>query len=199
MRFILQLLPLLTSSPLPGHVVSVYAGGFEDGTSPGEFPIGCPPDDIYGITTVRKHSTFMKTFFFEELADKYPGQLSLTHVYPGLVDGPVFYNPELPAWSRYVWRLLKPVLYFALTPPEVCGQVMVYLGTSRFPAKGQKPAAGQENLSTDGEPGGGSYAVGRKGDPVKGVRYEKVRLPETGKRVWDHTIDTLERAKQHGA
>jgi hypothetical protein len=191
----MQLLPLLTASPVPGHVISVYAGGFEDGTSPGELPIGCPDDSIYGITSVRKHSTFMKTFLFEELADRYAGRLSLSHIYPGLVDGPVFYSLEMPTWFRVVWRLMKPLVSWYMTSPDVCGQVMVYLGTSNFPAKTQsRPNGGEVTRSTNGEPGGGAYGVGQRGDSPKGIRYERVRKEDTSKLVWDHTMETLQRA-----
>src|ERR1700709_2117207 len=78
-RFVLQLMPLLTASPRPGHVISIYAGGFEDGTKPGESPIGCPPVETYGRAGVRKHTGFMKNFIFEELAEKNAGKLSLIH------------------------------------------------------------------------------------------------------------------------
>ncbi|KAK5120473.1 hypothetical protein LTR85_006128 [Meristemomyces frigidus] len=191
-RFIMQLLPLLTASHLPGHVVSVYAGTFEDGTSPGELPIGCPPDSSYGVGSVRKHTTFMKTFLFEELAARYAGHLSLTHIYPGLVDGPGFSSPDMPRWFRVLWPLLKPLTRLYMTSPDVCGQVMLYLATSHFPAKTQKPGEGaQVTRSTSGEPGGGSYGVGQRGDPQKGVSYAKVRRDATSKEVWDHTMQTL--------
>ncbi|KAJ5833025.1 hypothetical protein N7474_001336 [Penicillium riverlandense] len=177
-RFILQLLPLLTSSPLPGHVISIYAGGFEDGTSPGESPIGCPPPSTYGLTAVRKHTSFMKTFMFEELAEKNAGKLSLIHIYPGLVDGPAFYGPEIPSWFRFLWRILKPLASLYMTSADDCGDVMTYLATSRYPAKGtagNKSAGGVEVAkSTQGEPGGGCYAVGQRGDVgAKGKSYAK--------------------------
>ncbi|KAF7553061.1 hypothetical protein G7Z17_g3914 [Cylindrodendrum hubeiense] len=197
-RFIMQLMPLLTASPLPGHVISVYAGGFEDGTSPGEWPVGCPADAVYGISTVRKHTCFMKTFVFEELADKYAGKLSLTHIYPGLVDGPTFTGPDMPAWFRLVWRLLKPLAQLFMTSSEDCGQVMVYLATSNFPAKGA-PGSAKATLSTKAEPGGGCYGVGKWADMPKGIRYEKVRKEDTSKKIWDHTMETLERIEKENA
>ena len=198
-RFIMQLLPLLTASPVPGHVISVYAGGFEDGTSPDELPIGCPPDAIHGVTSVRKYSTFMKTFLFEELAERYEGRLSLIHIYPGLVDGPGFSSPEMPRWFRIVWRLLKPLASLYMTPPAVCGRVMVYLATAHFPAKAQKALSGVEPANgTNGQPGGGAYGVGQRGDPAAGIRYAKVRKDDTRQLVWDHTMETLEKAARAG-
>lgn len=203
-RFIMQLLPLLTASPLPGHVISIYAGGFEDGTSPGESPIGCPPPATYGVTGVRKHTCFMKTFMFEEFAERHAGKLSLSHIFPGLVDGPGFYNPEMPTWFRLLWRLLKPLASLYMTSADDCGHVMLYLATSRFPAKGtverpHKKAIGGVEVaqSTLGELGGGSYAVGQRGDVgTKGKTYEKVRQEGMSKQVWDHTMEILTRIEK---
>ena len=199
-------MPLLTASPLPGHVVSVYAGGFEDGTSAGELPIGCPPPSVYGVSGVRKYTCFMKTFFFEELAEQHAGHLSLSHIYPGLVDGPVFYSPEMPYWSRFVWRLLKPLAKLYMTTADDCGQVMLYLATSRYPAKGTVTGSGETvaggvkmATSTDAELGGGSYTVGQRADESKRIAYEKVRKEDTRKLVWDHTMETLGRIEKQNA
>ncbi|KAF2025514.1 hypothetical protein EK21DRAFT_103910 [Setomelanomma holmii] len=84
--------------------------GFEDSIKAGEVPIGTPSSSTYGITSVRKHVAFMKTFFFEELAAENAGKISFVHIYPGLVDGPNFYNADVnPLWFRVVWRIVKPL------------------------------------------------------------------------------------------
>jgi len=196
-------MPLLITSPLPGHVISIYAGGIEDGTSPGELPIGCPLPSTYGVTSVRKHTCFMKTFFFEELAEKHSGKLSLSHIYPGLVDGPTFYSPDMPTWFRFVWTLVKPLAWLYMTAPDVCGEVMLYLATPRYPAKAglennERLVSGAEVAeSTKGELGGGAYALGQRGDVWnKGKSYAKVRAEETSKQVWDHTMEILERIEK---
>ena len=203
----MQLMPLLTASPLPANVVSVYAGGFEDGTKPGEMPIGCPPPETYGVAGVRKHATFMKTFFFEEIAKKNAGNLRLSHIYPGLVDGPGFYSHEMPQYFRILFRLLKPLLKLYMTSPDDCGQVMLYLATSRYPAKGTIEAGDTKVLgavevakSTDGVLGGGSYAEGQRGDvSAKGQSYEKVRHEGLSQKIWDHTVETLERIEKENS
>lgn len=206
-RFIMQLMPLLTASPLPGHVISIYAGGFEDGTKPGELPIGCPPPATYGVTGVRKHTCFMKNFLFEELAQKNAGHLSLSHIYPGLVDGPALYSPDMPTWFRILWRVLKPLASLYMTSEDDCGLVMLYLLTSRYPAKGTLEKGGKNlvggvevAMSTNAELGGGSYALGQRGDvQTKGKSYEKVRQEGMGKKVWDHTMETLESTQRDNA
>ncbi|KAH8880958.1 hypothetical protein GQ53DRAFT_848539 [Thozetella sp. PMI_491] len=206
MRFVLQLIPLLTASPLPGHVVSVYAGGFEDGTKPNEEPIGLPPPAAYGVTGVRKHTGFMKTFFFEELAEKHAGRLVLMHIYPSLVDGPTFLSADSPTWFKILWRALKPFLSLIMTSADDCGQVMAYLATSRFPAKdaasGDKtfPDGVELPKSTNGELRGGAYALGQRADVAnKGRMYERPKREEVGKKVWEHTIETLERIEKENA
>lgn len=188
-------------------MISIYAEGFEDGTKPGESPIGLPPPATYGVAGVRKHTCFMKNFGFEELAERHAGKLSLTHIYPGLVDGPGFYNPEMPAWFRFIWRLLKSLASLYMTSPKDCGDVMLYLATPRFPAKSSTNEVdtgltGRLELakSTLGEFGGGSYAVGQRGDvATKGVSYEKVRQQGTNNEVLDHTMETLARIERENA
>ncbi|CAJ2504485.1 Uu.00g118790.m01.CDS01 [Anthostomella pinea] len=203
MRFIQQLLLLLTASPVPGHVVSVYAGGMEDGvgSKPGEpLPIGCPPPETYGVTGVRKHSSFMTTFMFEELAQRHAGRISLSYVYPGLVDGPGFLSPEMPLWFRIVWRLLKPLASLMMTKPEDCGLAIVYAGSPQYPARAEVEGDGglkEGPRSTTWEVGGGSYALQETGDVAnKGPSYEKVRKEGVSKQVWDHTMETLERIEK---
>ena len=63
-RFILTLTPLLLRSQNPSgaHVISVFAGTVEDLISPSNPPIGPPAPETYGVTSVRTHVSFMKTF-----------------------------------------------------------------------------------------------------------------------------------------
>jgi hypothetical protein len=201
MRFIQNLTPLLTAAPNPAHVISIFAGSVEGSHSPDALPIGVPPPASYGVTAVRNHVVFMKTFFFEELAEKHAGQISFIHIYPGLVDGPGFYTNANPLWFRIAWRLMKPLFSWYMTSPDVCGDVMVFLATKRYAAKGVESGAVVGGLarSSQGEVGGGTYAVGQRGDENKGVSYEKVRKGDTGKRVWEHTIETIDEGLKKGA
>ena len=146
----------------------------------------------------------MKTFMFEELAERNAGKLSLTHIFPGLVDGPTFYSPEMPSWFKFLWRILKPLTWFYMTSADDCGDVMTYLATSRYPAKGtagNQIAGGVEVAkSTLGDYGGGCYTVGQRGDVgAKGKSYAKVRKDGTSKVVWDHTIETLTKIEEGNA
>lgn len=203
-RFVMLLLQLLTASPLPGHAISIYAGGFEDGTSPGELPIGCPPPSTYGVSGVRKPSCFMKTFLFEELARRHAGHLRLSHIYPGLVDGPAFLGPDIPTWFKLVWRLLKPVMSLYMTSSRDCGDVMVSLASSRYPARGAK-SQDKSNIAdvakgSDGADGSGCYTLGQRGDSQNvGLSYERVRQEDTAMKIWEHTMEALDRVVKDNA
>ncbi len=196
-RYIQQLTPLLLASPTTSHVISVFAGSMEATV---ETPIDTPSKESYGVTTVRTHTCFMKTFLFEELAEKHAGKIAFIHIYPGLVDGPTFYSSANPRWFRILWTIFKPLVGWYMTSPSDCGDVMAYLATQRFPAKG-KVASGDEDKAVGGvcyssqrELGGGAYSVGQRGDELKYVSYEKIRKSDTTKKVWDHTMETMDAA-----
>jgi len=202
MRFIQNLTPLLTAAPTPAHVISIFAGSVEGNHSPDALPIGVPPPGTYGVTAVRDYTVFMKTFFFEELAEKHAGKISFTHIYPSLVDGPTFYSNVNPLWFRIVWRMIKPFVSWYVTPADVCGDVMVFLATRRYAAKGvgsgEGEVVGGVARSSQAEVGGGAYAVGYRGDENKGVSYAKIRKADTGQRVWEHTVGTIEECLKKG-
>lgn len=200
-RFIQNLTPLLRACPGTAHVISIFAGSMEDKFKPGQLPIGEPEPASYGITAVRMHTCFMKTFLFESLAEQHAGKISFVHIYPGLVDGPTFYNNENPLWFRILWTMMKPLVSWYMTSPEVCGQVMVSLATSRYPAKGTvdpgEGAGGKVAFSSQRELGGGAYSVGQRGDERSGVSWASTRRDDTGKKVWEHTMQVLQASKKN--
>lgn len=194
MRFIQNLTPLLLASTQTAHVISIFAGNMEDSIGRGEDPVGTPPPSKYGITSVRRNTTFMKTFYLEELAEKHAGKISFVHIYPGLVDGPAFYGDDIPLWFRVVWRAMKPLMSWYMTSPEDCGQIMVFLATYKYPAKGTVAEGAKVAYSTQHELGGGCYAVGQRGDESKKVSWVNARDNDTGRNVWRHTQEIFEEA-----
>jgi hypothetical protein len=192
-RFILKLTPLLLCSQNPSgaHVTSIFAGTVEDAIDAKNLPIGPPPPEKYGVTSVRTHVSFMKTHFFEALAEQHAGNISFIHVFPGLVDGPTFYNDANPLWVRVLWRVAKVMMSWYMTSPQVCGEVMVLLGTGRYPAKGVAVGGDDVAFSSTRERGGGAYAVDQRGDEKKQVSYAKLRQSDTRDRVWKHTMGVL--------
>jgi hypothetical protein len=199
MRFIQNLTPLLLAASNTAHVISIFAGTMEETIKPGELPIGVPPPAVYGVSSVRGHTAFMKTFAFEELAEKHAGKISFNHIYPGLVDGPTFYRDVNPRWIRIIWQIMKPLAMLYMTSPAMCGEVMVFLATQRYPAKGSIAPGSEVAASSQQELGGGAYSVGQRGDEKKAVSYAKVRKADTGKKVWEHTMEMLKQAESRGS
>jgi hypothetical protein len=204
MRFIKQLAPLLEASPNEAHVVSVYAGSFEEVKAGQEPPVGQPSPEEYGVTSVRVKATFMKNFMFEELAIKHAGKISFTHIYPGLVDGPGFLDAGNPQWFRILWQTLYPFLWLTyMTSSTVCGEVMAYLATPSFPAKNSTSASNAEvAVGTDGVKGSGAYAVGQRADaphPAGKKSFPTFQDQDLRKKVWDHTTTMFERVEKENA
>ena len=208
MRMVMQLLPLLEASDLPAHVVSIYAGGLEGDLARGQSPLGTPDPAVYSFNLVRKHTTYMKTLFFERLAEQHPGRLSLSHVFPGLVITPVYKSSDSPLWFKIVWRIIAPFMKaFIALPHDESGLRMLYLATPRYAAKGGKDAAAAKlgpgievARSTTGEVGGGAYSLnwdGKEQDVAK--RYETIRKEGMGDKVWEHTMGVFEHINQENA
>lgn len=201
MRFITKLLPLLLAAPLSAHIISVYAAGHEGKILPDDLSLRAPQQ--YGLASVRSHVTYMTTLFMENLAQQHPGKLSLVHVYPGLVVTDAFYNAGLPTWFKITVRLSVPFVRPFTTPPEECGQRILFLATPRFPARqviestattkreeaSPNDEATEVATGTDGIRGSGAYACNSTGDiiPLKET-YKKLRMEGLAQKVVDHTM-----------
>jgi hypothetical protein len=206
MRFIIQLLPLLLASLLPAHVVSVYAAGMEGKLFPEDLSLRDPKH--YGFANCRSHVVYMKTLFMETLAERHRGRLSLVHVYPGLVITEAFDKVRLPTWVKLIWRwLVAPIIRPFSVPPRESGERILFLATPRFPArqkletgttaKGDKVTATEGDagiaMGSDGNRGGGAYAVNWDGETISTEKaYKKVREEGLAGKVWDHTMRAFE-------
>lgn len=191
MRFITRLLPLLRSSKLPAHVISVYAAGMESSGKLFQDDLSLRDPTHFGFANSRVHVVHMKTMFFERLAQQNPGALSLVHVYPSLVVTPSFYSNTLPLWFRLAWRIVAwPVKRFFSVPPEEIGARVTFLASDQYPARaadGKRPLE-RTPIATDGVLGGGAYAVnydGKACDTAESYRHLKTQgFSDT---VWEHT------------
>ena len=207
MRFILKLLPLLLASPLPAHVVSVYAAGMEANLFPEDLSLRDPQH--YTFSNQRSHVVWMTTFFMETLAEKYRGRLSLTHIYPSLVMTNAFDVDMVPRWFKIIWRfLVSPILRPLCVPPGECGERMLFLATPRFPARqtADKGTLDKEPKSTvtnvdiavgsDGKRGSGAYRANWNGETISEKQaYKEIREQGMAAKIWDHTMaafDTIE-------
>lgn len=206
MRFIMKLLPLLLASPLPAHVISVYAGGLEAKLFSEDLSLRDP--NHYSFANCRSHVVYMKTLFMEYLAEQYRGQLSLSHIYPGLVVHDDFDVSPMPAWFRALWWAVGALVQrFYAIPPSECGERMLFLASSRFPPKpvadGEATKEAKEGtkitIGSDGNRGSGAYAVNWDGEAVSSKKmkkmYKKVRGEGLAERVRDHTLKAFQDIK----
>ena len=199
MRFVLNLMPLLLSSSLPAHIISVYAAGFEDTIDTNDLSLREPGH--YSYLKARSHIVYMKTCMMEALAEQHRGKLSFVHVFPGLVITKGFEDPELPTWIKIAWRFLGPIGKLFAIGPEECGDRILFLATDRYPAKGDaksdKTLEGTDVAeATNGTRGGGAYSVTSNGDVVPlEKKYAKIQKEELSKQAWDHTMKVFDQIK----
>lgn len=196
MRIIIKLLPLLLRSSLPATVVSVNAAGTESKLFADDMSLR----DLthYSYMQARSHMVYTHTLFMETLAEQHPEKLSLIHIFPGLVLGPGFQSPELPAWFRIVWPwILVPFfsLFGLFLAPKECGDRMLSLAPPRYPPRPIAKTKSQEGVAigTDGKPGSGAYSLTWNGENnLNAKAYEKIDKDEMRKKVWDHTMKAFE-------
>lgn len=180
MRFTTQLMPLLLESPLPAHVISVFGPQRDEKLFTDDISLRNPKN--YGFGPMGSHAAYMKTFYFEELAAKYPGKLALVHYFPGLVITDAFQSNTLPKWFKYTWKFaVAPFTRFFTVPKDECGERVIFLASKRFPAQsttqGLKTADGLEIAeASTGVVGGGCYRVDWNGEmiPIK-KNYKQLR------------------------
>lgn len=197
MRFTTQLLPLLLSSPLPAHVVSVYGPGRDANFIPSDLSLRSAEN--YTFNNSCSHVVYLKTFFMEHLATQHPGKLSLIHYFPGLILSPQFQDPEFPAWFRAVFKYGGPLIKLApmALDAKECGARTLFNVSPRFPplAVNGKPAAatsaGKIGVaeSSDGVLGGGAYRVNYNNEKVATPKqYQKMREDGWLQKSVDHTL-----------
>ncbi|KAL8785860.1 MAG: hypothetical protein Q9195_008455 [Heterodermia aff. obscurata] len=196
MRFATKLLPLLLASPLPAHIISIYAAGRGSTLTTSDLSLRNPNN--YTIRNLGSHAVIMKTFFMESLVERHPGKLSFVHIYPGLVMTGGFDDKRLPLWFRVAFLLLRPLLTFVITPGRVSGERVLFAATETFPAmKGGQGNDGkgreETRIGTDGVRGSGAYAVGSEMEPATlGKIYATLRADGAKEQVWEHTMSAFQ-------
>ena len=200
MRFIHQLLPLLHASPLPAHVLSIYAAGFEAKLFQDDLSLRKP--EHYSFANCRSHVVYMKTLFMEALAKQNPGHLSLVHVYPSLIITDAFGKMDVPWWLKTLLGLSLPVLQPFTEKPEVFGERVLFLASPHFPAQESKDPGdkssdtdGSVATGSDGVRGSGAYAVDNRGDPIPAAKaqkaYQNLRAEGLPSKVYEHTMQAF--------
>ena len=169
-------------------MVSVYAAGKEGKLFPEDLSLRSPK--LYDFANSRSHAVYMTTLFMESLAERHRGQLSLVHVFPGVVITGGFRDVQLSRWFKITWWLVAPIARRFSLPPSECGQRILFLTTSRFPARQMKETGttvkGDEvpnakgdaevAMGSDGIRGRGAYAVDWDGEAISTDKaYQNVR------------------------
>ncbi|KAL8715365.1 MAG: hypothetical protein Q9220_000698 [cf. Caloplaca sp. 1 TL-2023] len=201
LRFIENLLPLLSSSPDP-RVVSVLAAGMENKIFEDDMDL----KHNYGVIKCAHHGTTMTTLAFEHLAKENP-TVAFVHVYPGFVKTEIQRNMFPWPFSTLYTYILEPLLSFIAITLSECGDRQLFHATSsRYPPKTPTQAqAGAPVPSkiavadgSDGIRGSGCYIVGQTSDIApsgtgKIMRdYRERGLPE---KVWKHTVEIFDQVR----
>ncbi|KAI0132837.1 hypothetical protein BJ170DRAFT_263401 [Xylariales sp. AK1849] len=197
MRFAVQLLPLLLNSPLAAHVVSIWSPGREGNIV--QEDLSCRKPENFGVRKVSSHLCYMTSFFFEQLASRHPGKLSLSHVYPGAIKTGFGQSGLVPAWLKVFLRfVVVPLMTPIALSHEECGHRVVFLASEKFPARStvaETPRTNVEEIATgtDGLVGSGAYRINWDGESLPTpASYQNFREEGVSDLVWKHTTTAFD-------
>jgi hypothetical protein len=178
MRFISNLLPLLSKSASP-RVVTILAAGRETKINTDDLELSS--ESTYSLVNALNHTGTMTSLALSELAKENPG-VSFIHKYPGVVNTGLF-DGILAAWTG-VWAILGTALRYTILP------IWVQFLTS-------VDEAGERALydaTSEKFKGAGSYRLDQNDEPLKEVPVLSRYLEEgMDKKVWENTVGSFER------
>ncbi|KAL8999362.1 MAG: hypothetical protein Q9169_001788 [Polycauliona sp. 2 TL-2023] len=199
LRFIHNLLPLLSLSPFP-HIVSVLAGGKEGKIYEDDLEL----QHNYGFLSCANHGTTMTSLAFEHLALENPN-VAFVHNYPGYVATGIMqsgFSWPIAALFKYI---LQPLLFFLAVPLPDCGDRQLFHATSnRYPPLSSSSSGVEipSELSiakgSKGDVGGGFYIVGEDSESAAsgtGKLMADLRGRGLPEKVWEHTVGVFERVR----
>ncbi|KAI9841549.1 MAG: hypothetical protein M1838_003514 [Thelocarpon superellum] len=200
MRFIYNLLPLLSASP--SRVVSIMGAGKEGQLDETDLELKHTFSFLRGTV----HTNTMNTLALQHLASLHPS-ISFVHVFPGLVMTGA-HAVTAKDWV-FPFRFLFLHVVLPLSRPVMmdlgeCGERQLFAATSaRYPpSTARDPPAGGVALPAgvtmasgpDKKEGSGCYLVDENGETVVNEKLiEDYRKRGTGKKVWEHTLEVFER------
>jgi NAD(P)-dependent dehydrogenase (short-subunit alcohol dehydrogenase family) len=198
MRFVVNLLPLLSQATSLRRVVTVLAGSKEGKIFTDDFQA-----KNLGFPSVRGHVTSMITLGFEAIAKQAP-EVSFIHDYPGFVKTGM--SRELTGLIPAIMKVaFSPIMAILKIPIDEVGERQTFFATSaRFsPAAGEPNADGlalgdgvETAVSTDGKVGGGVYSIDYEAegtDPKVQEILAQIRKDGTAEMAWKHTQDEFVR------
>jgi hypothetical protein len=211
LRFVYDLLPLLTASPVP-RVITILAGGQESAIDINDLEVR----NNFSLIKAAGNGTTQTTLALEELAKSYPS-ITFIHKYPGFVNTGVLDRLMATAKGIYAvpativrWAIL-PILNLFSTSVEEAGERGVFLATSaRYPpAKPKTDSVGvplpqgvqvaDSSIVKDGE-GNGVYRLSADDESAEDRPVlSGYRLDNVGKTVWEETQAVWDRALERSA
>ncbi|KAE8368051.1 hypothetical protein BDV27DRAFT_122927 [Aspergillus caelatus] len=195
MRFVHNLLPLLSASKGPARVVSVLAAGQEGKVEEDNL-------DLQKSWTFMKAGTYaatMNSLAAEHLATLYPS-ISFVHVFPGIVRTPLMNKTMGSIAGSIVGFLSRPM---SISSQE-SGERHLFISTSAAypPATPKDPAnAGvplvegvKTSVASTGKIGGGSYILKYDGANAANEKLMSgYRAEDFPKKIWAHTLETFKK------
>ncbi|KAB8235843.1 putative short-chain dehydrogenases/reductase [Aspergillus alliaceus] len=195
MRFVHNLLPLLSASETPARVVTVLGGGQEGKIEEDNL-------DLQKSWSFMKSTTYaatMNSLAVEHLATLHPS-ISFVHMFPGIVRTPLMNKTIGPIAGSIVGFLSRPMSISS----EESGERNVFISTSAayppaVPREGNVGVPLVEGLKTSvastGKVGGGSYILNYKGEDTTNEKVMSgYRAEEFPRKVWVHTLETFKKA-----
>lgn len=178
MRFVSNLLPLISKSASP-RVVTILGAGLETKINTDDLELSS--ESTYSMLNAMNHSGTMTSLALSELAKANPG-VSFIHKYPGLVNTGLF-NGILEAWTG-AWAIIGKVLKYTILPITKLFQTSVDEAGERalYDATSEKFKVAR------------SYRLDQNDDPAKEVPVLSQYLEEgMGQKVWENTVGVYER------
>ncbi|PYI09558.1 NAD(P)-binding protein [Aspergillus sclerotiicarbonarius CBS 121057] len=195
MRFVHNLLPLLSASQGPARVVSILAAGQEGSVEEDNF-------DLTKSWTFMKSNTYAATLnslALEHLATANP-TVSFIHAFPGVVRSPLMKS----TFGNLAGSVLSILSHPISMKLEESGERNLFISTSAaYPSAAPKdpsrlgvPLGGgvQTAVASTGKVGGGSYILGSDGgNATREKLMDDYRAKDFPNKVWSHTLETFKR------
>ncbi|GAB1218612.1 hypothetical protein ATERTT37_007875 [Aspergillus terreus] len=195
MRFVHNLLPLLSASKTPGRVVTVLGAGQEGQISEDNLDLQKSWSFFKSVT----YAATMNSLAIEHLASKYP-TISFAHVFPGIVRTPLM-NSTVGSFAGSILGFLSRP--FSISEQE-SGERNLFISTSAAypPATPSDPSkigvplpdGVQTSMASNGKVGGGSYILNYDGANATNEKVmNEYRQKDFARKVWEHTEATFKK------
>ena len=177
MRFVHNLLPLLSSSP-SSRIVSIHGAGKEGHLNEADLEL----KHTFTVRTARLHTCTMNTLALTEIASSYPS-ISCIHVFPGLVVTGAFVTFAedwyLPLRFLFVWVVLPFAKLFTVSLQESGERHLFHATSARYPPAGVR------------DPPGGGVALPNGVEVARGADWREGSGCYL--LIWEHTQEVFDR------